>query len=268
MATSIVHARGSGTSFPEDADHPLANLGSLLTEDVAFDPEPVRSPGVFIRSVAASVIPFGAGIVLAHDVAVRTVAWLHDPEVSSPIAPVLAGFLDVNVDSPGTLPPEESPDFKPDTYSPPPVPDARRGARQIPRRHRLAVARPEPTSMLLHPHPFRDRQVPGGTVQNHHIPGDIMDLHITHHHDHAVVVFAGDVDRLNCRTLLDSIGAAVDYYGYQVVEIQVESPGGNGRPFRQLLDGLDAYRAQGCALPYRRPFERVERRRDPGRLGG
>ena len=72
-----------------------------------------------------------------------------------------------------------------------------------------------------------------------------MNLHITHHHDHAVIVLGGDVDWSSCRTLLDSIGAAVDYYGYQVVEIQVESPGGNGRPFRQLLDGLDAYRAQG-----------------------
>ena len=95
-----------------------------------------------------------------------------------------------------------------------------------------------------------------------------MNLHITHHHDHAVIVLGGDVDWSSCRALLDSIGAAVDYYGYQVVEIQVESPGGNGRPFRQLLDGLDTYRAKGCALSHRRSFERVERRRDPGRLGG
>ena len=72
-----------------------------------------------------------------------------------------------------------------------------------------------------------------------------MNLHITHQHDYAVIVLGGDVDWSNCRALLDTIGAAVDYYGYQIVEIQVDSPGGNGRPFRQLLDGLDTYRAKG-----------------------
>ena len=72
-----------------------------------------------------------------------------------------------------------------------------------------------------------------------------MNTHLTHHHDHAVITLDGDVDWPNCRSLLHSIGAAVDYYGYQLVEIQVGSPGGNGRPLRQLLDALDSYRAKG-----------------------
>ena len=72
-----------------------------------------------------------------------------------------------------------------------------------------------------------------------------MNMHITHHHHHAVITLEGDVDWPNARTLLHSIGVAVDYYGYQLVEIQVASPGGNGRPLRQILDAFDTYRAKG-----------------------
>ena len=72
-----------------------------------------------------------------------------------------------------------------------------------------------------------------------------MNTHLTHHHDHVVITLDGDVDWPNCRSLLHSIGAAVDYYGYQLVEIHVASPGGNGRPLRQILDALDSYRAKG-----------------------
>ena len=72
-----------------------------------------------------------------------------------------------------------------------------------------------------------------------------MNPHIVHRHNHAVVVLDGDVDKASCRALLDAIGTAVDYYGYRLVEIQIDSPGGNGRPLKHLLDRLDLYRVQG-----------------------
>ena len=72
-----------------------------------------------------------------------------------------------------------------------------------------------------------------------------MNPHIVHLHNHAVVVLDGDVDKASCRALLDAIGTAVDYYGYRLVEIQIDSPGGNGRPLKHLLDRLDLYRVQG-----------------------
>lgn len=68
---------------------------------------------------------------------------------------------------------------------------------------------------------------------------------LRHHHDHAVITFDGDVDAPYCRALIDAIETAVEYYGYGVVEIKVESPGGNGRPLKYLLDRIDAYREAG-----------------------
>ena len=76
-------------------------------------------------------------------------------------------------------------------------------------------------------------------------------MHIIHHYDHAVVTLDGDVDWPNARALLHSIGLAVDYYGYQFVEIHVASPGGNGRPLRHILDRLDMYRAKGVRFRIR-----------------
>ena len=101
MATSIVHARGLGTLSPGEADHLLANLRSLLADDLDAEPKPRLSAGVCIRRLAASIIPFAGGLVLAHDVAVRAFAGLQDPDVPSLVAPMLAAVL--SIVSPGIL---------------------------------------------------------------------------------------------------------------------------------------------------------------------
>ena len=72
-----------------------------------------------------------------------------------------------------------------------------------------------------------------------------MTLPLTHHHDRAVITLDGDVDAPSCRVVIDAIATAVEYYGYSVVEIEIESPGGNGRPLKHLLDRIETYRTAG-----------------------
>ena len=67
---------------------------------------------------------------------------------------------------------------------------------------------------------------------------------LTHHHDRAVITLDGDVDAPSCREVIDAIATAVEY-GYSVVEIEIESPGGNGRPLKHLLDRIETYRTAG-----------------------
>ena len=100
MTTSIVHVRGLGTLSPGDVDHLLANLHSLVQDHLKPELKPRLSARLCIR-LAASIIPFAGGLVLAHDVAVRAVAGLQDPDVPSLVAPILAAVL--SVVSPGFL---------------------------------------------------------------------------------------------------------------------------------------------------------------------
>ena len=66
-----------------------------------------------------------------------------------------------------------------------------------------------------------------------------------HHHDHAALVIEGNIDWSCSHALLDAIETSVAYFGYELIEIAVDSPGGNARPLRQVLDFLDTYRAKG-----------------------
>ena len=79
MTTSIVHVRGLGPLSPGDADHLLANLHSLVQDHLKPELKPRLSAGVCIRRLAAYIIPFAGGLVLAHDVAVRAVAGAPRP---------------------------------------------------------------------------------------------------------------------------------------------------------------------------------------------
>ena len=112
----IHRSRDLGALSPEDAVHLLAGLRSLLAEDLDVDSKRRLSAGLCICRPAASVIPFAAGLALAQDVAARAVAGLHDPEVPSLVAPILATVL--SVVSPGTLTLEHSPERNPDTCLP------------------------------------------------------------------------------------------------------------------------------------------------------
>ena len=94
MTTSIVHVRGLGTLSPGDVDHLLANLHSLVQDHLKPELKPRLSARPCIR-LAASIIPFAGGLVLAHDVAVRAFAGLQDPDVPSLVAPILAAVLSV-----------------------------------------------------------------------------------------------------------------------------------------------------------------------------
>ena len=101
----LYRLRDPGGLPPSEAVHPLAGLRSLPAEGLEVEVRTRRRPDApcFVCRIARAAVCFTAGLVLAHDVATRAVAGLHDPSVPSLVAPVLH-FVH-GVVSPGALPP-------------------------------------------------------------------------------------------------------------------------------------------------------------------
>ena len=87
-----------------EAVHPLAGLRSLPAEGLEVEVRSRRllDPPCFVCRIARAAVCMTAGLVLAHDVATRAVAGLHDPSVPSLVTPVLRVVL--SAVSPRALP--------------------------------------------------------------------------------------------------------------------------------------------------------------------
>ena len=70
-------------------------------------------------------------------------------------------------------------------------------------------------------------------------------ISFTHAHDHAVVLFAGELDFEASHELVNTIDTVVGQYFYTQVELIVVSPGGETRAFQYYLGAAEAYRNQG-----------------------
>ena len=66
-----------------------------------------------------------------------------------------------------------------------------------------------------------------------------------HAHDHAVVLFVGELDWQASHELVSTIGTVADHYFYTEIEIIVVSPGGNIRALHYYLDAFRGWQARG-----------------------
>ena len=91
----LYRLRDPGGLPPSEAVHPLAGLRSLPAEGLEVEVRSRRllDPPCFVCRVARAAVCMTAGLVLAHDVATRAVAGLHDPSVPSLVTPVLRVVL-------------------------------------------------------------------------------------------------------------------------------------------------------------------------------
>ena len=70
-------------------------------------------------------------------------------------------------------------------------------------------------------------------------------ISFSHAHDHAVVLFAGELDWEASHELVTTIGTVIGQYFYTQVELIVASPGGETRAFQYYLGAVEAYRKRG-----------------------
>ena len=70
-------------------------------------------------------------------------------------------------------------------------------------------------------------------------------ISFSHAHDHAAVLFAGELDWEASHELVSTIGTVVGQYFYTQVELIVASPGGETRAFQYYLAAVEAHRKQG-----------------------
>ena len=70
-------------------------------------------------------------------------------------------------------------------------------------------------------------------------------ISFSHAHDHAVVLFAGELDWEASHELVSTIGTVIGQYFYTEVELIVASPGGETRAFQYYLGAIEAYRKEG-----------------------
>ena len=68
---------------------------------------------------------------------------------------------------------------------------------------------------------------------------------LTLHPHHACVLLDGDLDWPRVHDVVSAIEAAVAYYAYACIEIQIRSLGGGNDCLRHLLDSMQAWRGRG-----------------------
>ena len=70
-------------------------------------------------------------------------------------------------------------------------------------------------------------------------------ISFSHAHDHALVLFAGNLDWEASHELVSTIDTVVGQYFYTQVELIVASPGGETRAFQYYLGAVEAHRKEG-----------------------
>ena len=73
----------------------------------------------------------------------------------------------------------------------------------------------------------------------------MANVSFVHAHDHAVVLFVGELDWEASHELVSTIETVLDHYFYTEVELIVASPGGNTRAFKYYLNAFQDWRKQG-----------------------
>ena len=66
--------------------------------------------------------------------------------------------------------------------------------------------------------------------------------------DHAVVRFSGDVNANRIFSLCDEIDTAINYYFYDRVRIEIDSPGGEAKALNYFINQLASWRKRGVEI--------------------
>lgn len=66
--------------------------------------------------------------------------------------------------------------------------------------------------------------------------------------DHAVVRFSGDVNANRIFSLCDEIDTAINYYFYDRVRIEIDSPGGEAKALNYFINQLASWRKRGVVI--------------------
>ena len=68
---------------------------------------------------------------------------------------------------------------------------------------------------------------------------------VSYRHDRAVIRFSGDVNTDRIFRLCDEIDFAINYYNYNCIRIDIDSPGGDARALKHYIHNVGIWRRKG-----------------------